>query len=101
MRITFFKTGKPKNFKYTPRYYSEQKEEFDKRQNRIKQELGANEKTSGYRSRLSEGVMTERFHSKHRSGRASTLRLLIIIAILTLLALYLLRDFESINSIFK
>lgn len=101
MRITFFKTGKNKEFNYVPRYYDEQKEEFEKRQRRIEQEVGIEQAPDSYRSRLKPGVMTERLLSKRKSSRGSTLRLLIIIAILGMLALYFLRDVESMNSIFK
>lgn len=31
MRIISFRTPKPKSFKYTPRYYDQQKEEMEKR----------------------------------------------------------------------
>lgn len=31
MRIIFFRTPKPKSFKYTPRYYDKKKEELEKR----------------------------------------------------------------------
>lgn len=101
MRITFFKTGRPKNFNYVPRYYDEQKEEFDKRQRRIEQEVGVEQPQEGYRSRLKPGIMSERLISKRKISRGSTLRLLIIILILGVLALYFLRDVESMNSIFK
>jgi hypothetical protein len=92
MRITFFKTGKPKTFNYVPRYYDEQKEEFEERQKRIEKELGVNQKEGTFQSRLTHGVMSERMMLKRKAGRGSTLRLLVIILILTLLALYLLRD---------
>jgi hypothetical protein len=102
MRITFFKTPKPKGFNYIPRYYNEQKEEFNERQKRIEAEMGINQPTDvGYRSRLKQGAMSEKLMSRRKTNRASTLRLLIIIAILTILALYLLRDFGSLNFLTK
>ena len=101
MRITFFKTGRPKEFNYTPRYYDEQKEEREDRQKRIEQELGITQSEGAYRSRLKPGIMSERLISKRKINRGSTLRLLVLIVILTILALYFLRDYESLNSIFK
>jgi len=101
MRITFFKTGRPKDFNYMPRYYDEQKEEFEARKKRIEHELGVEASEGAYKSRLRQGIMTERLMSKRKAGRGSTLRLLIIIAILMLLALYFLRDVDSLGSIIK
>jgi hypothetical protein len=101
MRITFFKTGRPKQFNYMPRYYDEQKEEREERQRRIEQELGMKEKEGVYKSRLKHGVMSERMMARKKSNQYSTIRLLIIIAILTILVLYLLRDFEAFNSLFN
>lgn len=100
MRITFFKTGKAKQFNYVPRYYDEQKEEFEKRKKRIEQELGVDEAPEGYRSRLLEGAMTDRLLSKRKSNRGSTLRMIAIVLILGVLAMYLLRDVDSLMNIF-
>ena len=101
MRITFFKTGKPKGFNYIPRYYDEQKEEREDRQKRIEQEMGISQTEGAYRSRLKQGVMSERLMSKRKINRGSTLRLLVLVVILTILTLYFLRDYESLNFIFK
>ena len=100
MRITFFKTGKPKEFNYIPRYYNEQKEEFENRKKRIEAEMDSSQ-SDGYISRLRKGVMTERLLSKRKARSGSVLRLLIIIIVLTLITLYLLRDMESLNFLTK
>ena len=101
MRITFFKTGKAKQFNYTPRYYDEQKEEYDGRKRRIEKELGIEQQEDVFRSRITRGVMSERLNLKRKISRGSTIRILVLVVILTMLALYLLRDFESLNSLFK
>ncbi len=89
MRISFFRTGRPKQFNYIPRYYDEQKEEAEERKKRIEQELGTND-TGAYRNTLQRGAMSRRFSERKKANRTSTLRLLIIITILILLTLYLL-----------
>lgn len=101
MRITFFKTGTAKQFKYTPRYYNERKEEFEERKKRIERELGMDSQDTGFQSRITRGVMSERLALKRKFSGGSTLRILVLIAILTLLALYLLKDYESILSFIK
>ena len=101
MRISFFRTGKPKQFNYIPRYYDEQKEEMEERQKRIEAELGINQPEKGYRSRLKPGAMSERLMARRKGSRTSTIRLLVIIAILALLAMYLLRDVGSLGDLLK
>lgn len=98
MRIVFFKTGKYKQFNYVPRYYDEQKEESDKRQRRLESELNMNQNTDGaYRSSLQKGVMTRRIMDKKKANRSSTIRLVIILGLLFLLAYYFLTGDASIN----
>ena len=101
MRISFFRSAKPKQFNYMPRYYDEQKEEFEERQKRIEAELGVNASEGAFQSRIKQGAMSEKLMSRRKTNRASTLRLLIIIFILGLLALYLLRDIGSLTDLLK
>ena len=88
MRITFFRTPRPKQFNYIPRYYDQQKEEAEERQRRIEKELGI-EQQGGFRTSITRGSMTKRIYERRRANRMSVIRLLIIIAILTMLAIYL------------
>ncbi len=101
MRISFFKAIKPKQFNYLPRYYDEQKEEFDKRQKRIEAELGLRDDDGSFQSSLKQGTMSKRLAAKRQKSRSSTIRLLIIILILMFLALYFLRDVPSLSDILK
>ncbi len=101
MRISFFKSVKPKQFNYLPRYYNEQKEEFDKRQKRIEAEMGMRDNDGNYQSSLKQGAMSKRIQAKRQSSRSSTIRLLIIILILVLLALHFLGDVDSLSDLFK
>jgi hypothetical protein len=93
MRITFFKTQRPREFNYIPRYYDKQKEEAEDRRKRIENELGIKEK-NGYQHSISRGSMQRRMQVKRKTSRSSTIRLLLITGILVLLVYYLLtRDF--------
>lgn len=93
MRITFFKTPRPKEFNYIPRYYDKQKEEAEDRKRRMESELGIS-RQAGYQHTISRGSMQKRMHVKRKANRSSVIRLLVITGILMLLAYYLLtRDF--------
>lgn len=97
MKVTFFKTGRPKQFNFIPRYYDEQKEESESRRKRIESELGIKDGTGTYRSTLQKGVMTRKLADKRKSNRNSIFRLLIIITILVLMMLYLLSGDFTFN----
>jgi hypothetical protein len=96
MRITFFKTPRPKEFNYIPRYYDERKEEMEERKKRIEQELGLN-KGKDYKHGITRGAMTRRMTERRKSNRSSVIRLLVIIAILLILTYYLLSGTFSFN----
>lgn len=89
MRITFFKTPRPKAFNYIPRYYDERKEEMEERRKRIENELGLNE-GEGYRPRITRGSMSRKIAERRKSNRTSVIRLMVIVAILLILTYYLL-----------
>lgn len=81
MKVTFFKTAKPKNFAYPPRYYDEDKERWDQR----KKELGLSEDgKADFRSQVSNNWKRYRKSDKTRKKRAemSVLVYLFIVAIL-------------------
>jgi hypothetical protein len=96
MRITFFKTLRPKEFNYIPRYYDSQKEEAEERRKKIERELGISQE-GGFSPSISRGSMQRRMTIKRQANRSSAIRLLVIIAILVLLAYYLLNNTFSFN----
>ncbi len=96
MRVSFFRTFKPKQFQYTPRYYNQEKEEAAERQRRIEREMGLSTGQAGYLPGISRGYMTEKLKTRRKGNRSSVIRLLVIVAILMLLAIYFLGGFSSI-----
>jgi len=87
----FFYTPKSKEFHIPYRYYNPEKEEMEAREDRIKRELGIQEKkeiNSDYRSTLKGSfrtVMSEHSKSTAEARRRSNIRLIIIILILVLI----------------
>jgi len=95
--LKFFHLPKPREFKFTPRFWDPEKEERIERENRIRAELGMEVKgTPGdpaapYRARIKGEFRKAMRHSSRISQEArrrGNNRLLVIIAILGLL-LYL------------
>ena len=81
MKVTFFKTPKPKRFAYPPRYYNEEKERWEQR----KKELGLSEGgKSDFRTQVSANWKRFRKSDNTRKKRAemSVLVYLFIVAIL-------------------
>lgn len=94
MRVSFFKTFKPKQFSYTPRFYNQAKEEALERQRRIESEMGLESGETGYLPRISPGYMSQKLMARRKGNRSSKIRLLVIVTILILLALYFLGGFS-------
>lgn len=92
MRVSFFfKTVRPKQFNYVPRYWDPQKEEAEDRQRRIEREMGINQDgKSSYRMSIRRGTMSQKLLQRRKSNRATSLRLVLIIAILCLAVWYFL-----------
>lgn len=89
--ISLFRTPRPKQFKYTPIFYDPNKEALKLREQQLKQEMGiADEDTP--RVSLIRGQMRGYYERKVRGNRnaKSSLRLVIILIILSLIAYYLL-----------
>ena len=88
----FFHTPKPKQFKFSPRFYDPEKEEFEQREQRIKEELGiAIEKTfdgKSYRERI-RGSFRHQGRSNSKTSdearRSQNTRLIIMIVVLALI----------------
>ena len=89
MAIRFLHTPKNKQFKFKPRYYDEQKEDLEKRVGQIKQEMGAAD-DEPYVSGIRKGQMRGYFKKNIEQKRKSTMRLIIILAILVAAVYFLL-----------
>ncbi len=88
----FFHTPKPKQFSFRPRFYDPEKEEFEQREQRIKEELGiATEKTydsKSYRDRI-RGSFRNQGRNQSKTAdelrRSQNSRLIIMIIVLALI----------------
>lgn len=90
MAIYFFRTPKPKKFHYQPVFYDPEAEELKLREQRIKQELGLSD-DEAKRVSMIKGQF-KRQYEQRRMGRKSgmsSIRLLVILAILVLLSYYI------------
>jgi hypothetical protein len=83
---SLFRQRKPKEFKYTPRYYDPEKEAREERVNRIKAEMQAESdgNTTDHGSRSIS--FDSRFRSsQQRAKRSSGIRLIVILLVLFML----------------
>lgn len=79
---SFFRTYKPKQFNYIPRYYDEHKEDLEERIRSIDRELGVKE-GKAYRPTIRKGQMSNYFRRKKRKAqKQSNIRLIIILLVL-------------------
>lgn len=88
---SFFRTFKPRSFNYIPRYYDEQKENLQERIRNIEMELGVHDSSieKEYVPRLRKGSFRSSYKQTRRKANVtSTVRLLIILAILVAIAYY-------------
>ncbi len=85
LKVKFFHLPKPKQFKYTPRYFDPEKEELEKRKADFQKQKGEGAIGSNI-----QGAFSQRLLTKRKAQQSSNLRLLIIIAILIILAWWLL-----------
>ena len=84
MKISFFKTGKPRDFSYRPMFYNERKEELEKIKKSVEAESG-DDASERIRVRL-ERSWRDR-HDRRRHKATSNLRLLVYLAAI-ILAIY-------------
>ena len=84
LKIKFFHLPKPKQFKYTPRYFDAEREEREKRKKEALERNPNSESTSIH------GAFTRRLAANRKTKQSSNIRLAIIIAILCLIAWWLL-----------
>ncbi len=80
MKITFFRTPKPKQFNYPPRYYDAEKEHWEQR----KRELGLSDEKADFKSQLSNNWRRFKRHDTQRKQKAeiSVIVYLLIVALL-------------------
>ncbi|MBN4061609.1 MAG: hypothetical protein COA57_09155 [Flavobacteriales bacterium] len=84
-----FKTPKPKEFEYKPRFYDERKEDLKTRMKLIKTEVRMEkDEQSDLRTRIHK--RWDRDYKQQRN-RQSNLRIFFIAALLTIVAYYLLK----------
>ena len=86
--FSFFKAKKPKGFNYKPMYYSEQKEEMKEREARIRKELGLTDADKPFGPTIKGQFKSKRL-KKYSYTRQSTIRALIILVLLILVAYFL------------
>ncbi len=98
MRISFFKTPKPRPYRHKFIYYDPEKEERQEREERVNKELGIKDenkpfvtsiKRGSFRRMYEDGVEVNNNSDFKRQKRTSNIRLLIIILILLVIVAYL------------
>ena len=92
MAIRFFHTPKNKKFKISPRYYNEQKEDLENRIQKIKREMDAknlNDTDKSYTPNI-KGQMHRNFKKNDEQRRKSSIRLVLILAVLSAIVYFLL-----------
>lgn len=84
MQIVFFKTPKPKQFEFKPRYYDEEKERKEKRRKQMEQSGQGN--TSFMRSEIDR--KWRNIDRKNR-GKARGINLLIYLAVIAMFVYFM------------
>lgn len=86
MKITFFRTPKPKQFNYPPRYYDAEKERREQR----RKELGLTGEKPDFKSQISANWGRYKRHDKQRKQKAeiSVIVYLLIVALLIYLIFF-------------
>jgi hypothetical protein len=92
MAIRFFYLPKGRKYNYQPRYYDERKEELERRKKRIDRELGLDPeaKKDMYIPNI-KGQMRKHLKVRKKARKASSIRMLIILAVLLLITYILFR----------
>jgi hypothetical protein len=87
--ITFFRTPKPRQFKYVPIFYDERKEALKQREQQIKQELGLSDESEPRVSYI-RGKFSDYYKRNIRHKSKSNSRLIVIFIILCIIAYFLI-----------
>ena len=85
----FFRTYKHKQFNYIPIYYDPEKEEFEERVRKLEEKYGKAPEGE-YKPGIQRGAMRKRGSYNAKAERGSSIRLIIIIALLLAIATYLI-----------
>jgi hypothetical protein len=87
MKISFFKTAKPKDFSYRPLYYDERKEELEKIKKSVEAESG-DDVAERMRVRLDRS-WRDKYDRRRRRSSTSNLRLLIYLAAIVMVIYFM------------
>jgi hypothetical protein len=87
--LRFFKLAKPKSFNYVPVFYDERKEKVKARNVKTERKAGS-VKTKDYKPIISRGIMRGYYKKSKKADRYSSLRLILIIALLFAIAYYII-----------
>lgn len=90
MRISFFRTYKPKQFQFMPRYYDEQKESLKERIRQAEIEANGPKKDEPYRPTLVHGSIKGKLNARRKAQKNSAIRVFVIAMLLLALAYYLI-----------
>lgn len=90
--MKFFHTPRNKSFNFAPRYYNEQKEEFEGRVKQIKREMGISDENSDqpFVSGIRKGSMRGYLRKSAEHKRKSGIRFVVILAVLFTIVYFLL-----------
>ncbi len=90
---SFFKQTKPRGFKYVPRYFDPQKEEWDqKRMVQSPEKKAVGPQNQPYRSKIMRGSMKNYFpRNRERIQKQSMIRFVVILIILAFVIYIYLR----------
>ncbi|OQX72309.1 MAG: hypothetical protein B6D61_14100 [Bacteroidetes bacterium 4484_249] len=82
MKIVFFRTPKPKQFKYPPRYYDEEKERWERRRKELG--IGENGKKTDFKSQVGSRWrrLRKTDNSRQKKANMSVIIYLLIVAML-------------------
>ena len=81
----FFKLARPKSFNYIPVFYDEREEELKDRVEKVAKDMGV-EQPADFKPRLTRGTMRSSMKKSKRTDRYGSVRIIIILAILFLIA---------------
>lgn len=88
----FFRLAKPKTFNYIPVFYDEREEKLKERVEKVKREMGE-EKTKDYKPLIVRGAMRGYLKKSRMANRYSSIRLILIFAVLLAIAYYIIVKF--------
>jgi hypothetical protein len=88
----FFRLAKPKTFNYIPVFYDERKEKLKQRIEKIEREMGK-EKIKDYKPIIVKGTMRSHLKRAGKANRYSSLRFILIFAVLLAIASYIIVRF--------